>query len=462
MTMTTTIGEILRLKRTERGLSLEKISEDIFIKIHYLQALENNQHELLPSDAQGKGFLRMYANYLDLPVEGLLNSWQSKEIPDLQTQTTDLENLSPDETKPDQSNSFHNERVLHPEDEGEYLQDQVVGINLPESQQIFIEIGKELKNQREKLSISFGDVEKYIRLKPAQISALENGRIELLTSPVQAKGMLKIYAGFLQVDPEKVLLRYADGLQAQLSEKKHSENPNTMLQTGQPEKNVSSWRRLITPDIVVGSSVILFLLIFSIWGLTQITSSGNQSMEILAPDIVDILQMTPSINPGEIENGVSANETTLPTELSTTETVVDNLDNAQITEITSTIPASNNALIQLYIVGLQRAYLKVIADDEVEFEGRIIPGNVYQFSGNQVIEMTTGNAAALDVYFNQNNIGTLGDVGQVVKLQFTTAGIITPTPMFTSTAAPTPVSTVTLQPTPTEMSPTPSLTPILP
>ena len=460
--MTTTIGEILRSKRIERGLSLEKISDDIFIKIHYLQALENNQHELLPSDVQGKGFLRMYANYLDLPADLLLNSWQSKEITDLQIQSDSFENLSDDETKPDQSNFFQDGRISPPGDEGEYLHHPEIDTNLPESQRIFIEIGKELKDQREKLSISLGDVEKYIRIKPGHIAALENGRIEQLTSPVQAKGMLKIYAAFLQVDPEKVLLRFADGLQAQLSEKKKSGSPNMMLQTGQSERTISSWRRLITLDIVVGSSIILFLLVFSIWGLTQITSSGNQSMDISAPGIVEILQKSPDINPVEIKNGIPPDETTLPKELSLTETETNSLDDAQIVEITSTIPASDNALIQLYIVGLQRAYLKVIADGEVEFEGRIIPGNIYQFSGNQVIEMTTGNAAALDVYFNQNSIGTLGDVGQVVKLQFTTSGIITPTPMFTSTATPTPVKTITLQPTPTEMSPTPSLTPILP
>jgi cytoskeleton protein RodZ len=460
--MTTTIGELLRSKRIERGLSLEKISEDIFIKIHYLQALENNQHELLPSDVQGKGFLRLYANYLELPVELLINSWQTKEIPDFQTQLPELENIIDEQAVPDHTISFMDAGILQSEIEAKSSNNIGISTNLPESQRIFLEIGKELKKQREKLSISLSDVEKYIRLKPVQIDALENGRIDKLISSVQAKGMLKIYASFLQIDSEKVLLRFADGLQTQLSEKKLSDNPNIMQQSGQPEKKISAWRRLITLDLVVGSSIILFLLIFSIWGLTQITSSGNQGMGILAPDIVEILQMTPSINPEENKNGTPAVETTPQSELSITKTEPGNLDVAQIGELTSTIPASDNALIQLYIVALQRAYLKVIADGEVKFEGRTIPGNVYQFSGNQIIELITGNAAALDVYFNQNDIGSLGDVGQVVKLQFTTAGIITPTPIFTSTATPTPISTITLQPTPTQMSPTPSLTPILP
>jgi cytoskeleton protein RodZ len=460
--MTTTIGELLRLKRIERGLSLEKISEDIFIKIHYLQALENDQHELLPSDVQGKGFLRLYANYLDLPVEPLIDSWQSMVIPDLQSQPTHLEKNIDLETQPDHSNTYVDELIFHHEIEDRSPNNSGIGTNLPESQRIFLEIGRELKNQREKLSISLVDVEKYIRLKPVQIDALENGRIDKLTSSVQAKGMLKIYASFLQIDPEKVLLHFADGLQAQLLEKKLSDNPSKMQQTGDPEKKISAWRRLITLDLVVGSSIILSLLIFSIWGLTQITSSGNQGMDILAPDIVEILQITPSSNPDKIENGTPTVATTQPTELFMTESETSNLNVAKIDDLTSTIPASDNALIQLYIVALQRAYLKVSADGEVEFEGRIISGNVYQFSGNKLIEMITGNAAALDVYFNQNDIGTLGDVGQVVRLQFTTAGIITPTPIFTLTATPTPINTITLQPTPTEMSPTPSPTPILP
>jgi hypothetical protein len=74
--------------------------------------------------------------------------------------------------------------------------------------------------------------------------------------------------------------------------------------------------------------------------------------------------------------------------------------------------------------------------------------------------LDTGNGAALEVYFNQKNLGKLGVVGQVVDLIFSQGGIVTPTASFSPTPTVTPISTFTLQPTATLRTPT--LTPYVP
>ena len=423
--------------------------------------MENNQHELLPSDVQGKGFLRLYAKYLDLQVDPLLNSWESNQI------SESVEN--PAETSQDmqtgvsdQHGDDNDNQEISSADPDPVIWisgDEPVPAGLGESQQIFKEIGNELRSQREKLSISLFDVEKYTRLKQAQISALESGRIDQLPSTVQAKGMLNNYANFLQADSEKLLLRFADGLQTQLAEKKVVSSEKSSSRSS-PIKQPSGWRKLFTLDLVIGSSMILFLLIFSIWGLIQISSSGNDAMDIEAPGIVEMLQVTPSLSQEDSlsTNPLSSQEAELEQAANEEEQQVLN-DTGEVTE---TIPAEDNSPIQLYIVALQRAYLKVAVDGETEFDGRIVPGNAYQFSGNELIEITSGNAAALQVFYNQQNMGSLGFVGEVVKFQFAITGVITPTPMFTATSTSTPVSTVTLQPTPTVLTPTPTMTPITP
>jgi hypothetical protein len=107
--------------------------------------------------------------------------------------------------------------------------------------------------------------------------------------------------------------------------------------------------------------------------------------------------------------------------------------------------------------------MKVMVDGNEEFTGRVIPGNVYSYSGNNKITLLTGNAGALQVYYNQQDIGVLGPYGQVAQMEFTLQEMMTPTPQFTPTPTLTPRPTLTAQPTrtpqPTATVPTPTITP---
>jgi hypothetical protein len=108
-----------------------------------------------------------------------------------------------------------------------------------------------------------------------------------------------------------------------------------------------------------------------------------------------------------------------------------------VVEPTATIVATVNAApLQLYILTHDRAYLNVDVDGAEAFAGRVLPNNVYTYSGNEIIHLLTGNAAALEVYFNQEYLGNLGGVGEVVDVDFTLEGLETPSPQPTSTITP--------------------------
>lgn len=64
---TPSLGSWLKSAREQRGESLEKVSAITRIGKGYLQALEEDQLEKLPSPAYTKGFIRLYANHLGLP-----------------------------------------------------------------------------------------------------------------------------------------------------------------------------------------------------------------------------------------------------------------------------------------------------------------------------------------------------------------------------------------------------------
>lgn len=79
--MQETIGQRLRREREARYLSLEKAAEETRIRRLYLQALEADDYSVMPSAAQGRGFLRNYAEYLSLDIDELIAEIQRNPIP---------------------------------------------------------------------------------------------------------------------------------------------------------------------------------------------------------------------------------------------------------------------------------------------------------------------------------------------------------------------------------------------
>jgi len=60
------LGAELRAVRIERGVSLERISEDTHISLRLLQSLEENQYESLPGGMYNRAIMRTYCEYLGL------------------------------------------------------------------------------------------------------------------------------------------------------------------------------------------------------------------------------------------------------------------------------------------------------------------------------------------------------------------------------------------------------------
>jgi cytoskeletal protein RodZ len=70
--MSETIGAALKAAREQRRLTLAQVSESTKVRTHYLQALENDDISAMPSAAQARGFLRLYADFLGLDLESLI------------------------------------------------------------------------------------------------------------------------------------------------------------------------------------------------------------------------------------------------------------------------------------------------------------------------------------------------------------------------------------------------------
>src|SRR6185369_14046107 len=76
-----TIGKRLKKEREARYLTIEKASDETRIRMVFLRALEADDYSIMPSAAQGRGFLRNYAAYLDINIDEVIAEMQRNAPP---------------------------------------------------------------------------------------------------------------------------------------------------------------------------------------------------------------------------------------------------------------------------------------------------------------------------------------------------------------------------------------------
>jgi hypothetical protein len=74
------IGTTLREARVRRALTLQQVEEDIKIRVKYVQAMENEDWDVMPGVTYVKGFLRTYSTYLGLDPEVIIGEFRSRAI----------------------------------------------------------------------------------------------------------------------------------------------------------------------------------------------------------------------------------------------------------------------------------------------------------------------------------------------------------------------------------------------
>ncbi|HWQ84581.1 MAG TPA: helix-turn-helix domain-containing protein, partial [Anaerolineales bacterium] len=321
------IGQQLRQTREAQHISQAQAARDTLIRIHYLQALEAGDIQKIPSSTQARGFLRAYSEYLGLDAEALIGSL----------------NGTSQKTEPIEENTPAQEASPAPSGS--------------QADEIFQRIGQKLKYQRSQLGLTLEDVERHTHLRQRYLTALENGDLNNLPSPVQGRGMLKNYASFLGLDPDPVLMQFAEALQARLVVNQAATRANSPTRPREPARPARSLpgplQRLFSGDLLAGALLSIVLISFIIWGAARIftmQSAGSASPTV--PSIAEVFLTTPSA-------------TASPEPPSTTPTVQSGVLPGFIagsptaeTPGSIALPASQER-VQVYVSVYQRAYMQV-------------------------------------------------------------------------------------------------------
>ena len=423
--MEETIGQQIRQAREARKFTLEQCAQATHIRAHYLRAMEQDEFGGLPSFAQARGFLRSYAGYLGMDPELLLTVLDGSASP----------------SKALSVQSEPRAAVARP-------------VDYEQADAIFIDVGQRLRQQRELLGLSLDDVARHTRLRLHYLQALEAGDITGLPSLVQGRGMLENYATFLGLDSESLLLRYAEGIQTRhvlrMSARTNQASEVNRSPHVQRRPLPTPLRRLLSPDVLIGVTFAVFLGLFVLWGAIRIFAvQTGQEPTFSAPSIAEVLLASVTASPPQ----TALPET--PTQLAAQPVILPQGEAATSEPASTGFPGG----VQVYLTVLQRAWMRVLVDGKVQFEGRVVPGSAYPFAGESQIEVMTSNGAGLRIFYNELDMGAMGLYGQVVYRIYTAQGIVTPTPTVTLTPTPTARVTPTATARPPQVVPT---VPILP
>lgn len=288
-------------------------------------------------------------------------------------------------------------------------------------------LGELLRDAREKLGLTLQEAERSTRIRSHYLEALEQGKWESLPSSVQVRGFLRNYSEFLGLNSEETLLHYAEALQAQrtmrpLRTPRNGERPSVQITSRRP--------RWFSADLLVAGVISLGVMAVLVWGAGRVVSSLQEQSESSQDGSAFLIPtFTPTV-----------------TSAAPTETLAVQLE-SPAAPVTPTpfptfefLPVAQN-VVDVRLVVEKRAWIRVLVDGEEAFQGRAAPGTLLEYQGGTSVEVITGNGSGVRVFFNGEDTGLMGTLGQAVVGIWTVEGAITPTPTITQTPAATPTET---------------------
>ncbi len=271
-------------------------------------------------------------------------------------------------------------------------------------------LGQFLQEARETKELEIADVVAKLRIRQPILESFEAGEFEISGVPeIQVRGLLRIYARHLELDEDEVLQLYTQmrlalekgrrgrrGRRRQRQSEAREEpfsSTQPLQEFEQADRRASGCRRLIR---------LLLLLVFTAVALAVIAFVTVELVGIEA-------FLPPSPSPEEAHVEPSATD---PAAASATPFLS-----------SPTLPAGRaqytGAGILVSVLVTQRSWINIQGDGISVYEGIAEADTLLEHTAESEVTLSAANALALDVIWNGQRQGVLGERGQRVDIRFT-------------------------------------------
>ena len=273
-------------------------------------------------------------------------------------------------------------------------------------------MGAELKAERERQGFTIQDVERETSIRAAYLQALEQGDYSALPNEVYVKGFIRNYADFLHIDAEKLVQEYREAIHGADVGPIPIAHPETtsLVNESAPFSSGSDFRERVeksskkqTVFLAVASLLLAFIgSIYYFFGddpaAVKPTQTAQQTQTAQNPAAGQNPQAQNA--PAATQNGQPAAQQTAPVQ------TIGNTANA----------AAGQPDVTAKFTG--RCWIQAVADGKVIYEGTVEANQTLRWTGKKEVIVTAGNAGAVDVTYNGQRVGKLGQDGIVVEKKF--------------------------------------------
>ncbi len=272
-------------------------------------------------------------------------------------------------------------------------------------------IGETLRKERENQKLSVQDVEKGTSIRALYIEAIEQGEYDKLPGEVYAKGFIKNYGNFLNLDGDALVRQFIVEISPTITIPEEGQDPSqnsnetskANIETKSADTKVRIPKRKEQPE----------------------TSADDEEESIFASRKYLIAAVVLiAIFAGGLILHFSGGETE----------VAENQPQQQETQPVSTPenpnpepqpapqppppPAPPVSGVNLQATFSDDCWTQVVVDGSLVYEGMINAGQVFDWNANQNVYVVLGNAGAAQFVMNGQSIGALGGDGEVVDKIF--------------------------------------------
>ncbi len=293
------------------------------------------------------------------------------------------------------------------------------------------EIGSILYDARIAKHLSLDVAQDKLKIQKKFLTAMEEGRFDLLPTAVHARGYLKNYAKFLELDPQPLLERYQTQL-AMVGKRKKRRNDsaeNSNLPPNADNNFFDPVNMQLNPmrSGNSGESILRIIIIIALLAAIVLVASrffvGSGPDRSLGP-VETITEFYRTIILGETPETaaeIAAQEEAIeesaeapisnPLIVETSRNAVEG--EAAPTAVPSFACPLNAEVMTVRIDATERVWMQLFIDGDLQVQDNVKEGESLEYVAEDNFRINTGNAYAVYVTVNNSPLGRLGEPQQV-------------------------------------------------
>jgi len=262
-------------------------------------------------------------------------------------------------------------------------------------------VGKYLKRERELRNISLKEISTSTKIRESLLRAIEEDRYDLLPSPVFVKGFLIAYGKYIGLDPSDVVLRYESDLK----------ELDGYEEKGPLPPRRKEWNR----GFVLGMIVLIVGVIIILNLRREPKDQGEHApTRVEETPLAQEESPAPPVVPKGEDIARPVEETISVEEAPLAETPVAQTMNTQ--------GETGGGNLILQIKAVEDTWIAFQVDSDFPREITLKAGETFSQRADEQIKLKIGNAGGVNLIFNGEPLGSLGDPGRIVRLSLTKSG----------------------------------------